>query len=49
MKRLTLKSDKPMPRVLAKTVSIKRTFFVRHELKKAPARTPAIPPMYTKD
>jgi hypothetical protein len=45
MKRLTLKRDRAIPSILATTVIMKSTFFVRHELKKAPARTPAIPPM----
>jgi len=45
MNKLTLNSEKRMPTVLARVVIMNRAFFVRQELKKAPPKTPAMPPM----
>jgi hypothetical protein len=45
MNKLVLKRENSIPIVLARVVIIKSVFFVRQELKKAPPRTPAIPPM----
>ena len=45
MNRLVLRRENSIPIVLATVVIMKSAFFVRQELKKAPPRTPAIPPM----
>ena len=43
--KFVLKIEKRIPIVLAKVVMMNRVFFVRQELKNAPPKTPAMPPM----
>lgn len=43
--KFTLNNDKRILIVLARVVMTNNAFFVRQALKKAPPRTPAIPPI----